>query len=560
MGSSLKKVFGSLLAALFGLIFAKTTLPSFIFDPNSVNWLLQNRDPSQAFLGQVSFLSQPWHFPLGLNTLYNAPFGTSIVYTDSIPLWSFVLKLFGADPHLQYFGYYLLLCFALNGLLSFLVFFKLNRSLFDSLALSLFAILSPFLLWRFHEGTIHLTLLAHFTVWIAALLALPFKKRDEALSLKETLLWCGTFALGLSIHFYLFILQAFFFAIRLSVLSWKALLKNAPILSFIPISVLAITECVGYFAIPIQNTLTGGFGKFSMNVLSPISNYGFGLLSSFSPKNVDQQEGFVYIGLGLIALMIFTGIQKRAELKTETKELITESPLAIYVFSVWVTICFSMRLSVANFTLPTGITYLLYGLALAFLAKKLFKFRFISGFILAILIEVSLLGVSGLFRSSGRLSWILFDLILIAIAVLKPRVQWILLFFTLQFFDLKPLVNEIDSHFSSTQNTPASCEIDRSILAKTKQAKIAGLDLRYFPDCVYQLFLNQTPVGTLYTARDTVPTNEASAQALNELREHHPAQQTLYIFSSTEQLTEDNNKGKESGLISSNNIRWIYTP
>ncbi len=560
MTPALKKACGGIAAALLGIFAAKTLLPSFVFDPADLGWLLHNRDPSQAFLGQVSFLNQPWSFPPGLNTLYNSPFGTSIVYTDSIPLWSLLLKAFHANPGQQYFGFWLLLCFALNGLCSFLAFSKLNRETISSLGLSAFAILSPFLLWRFHEGTFHLTLLAHFPVWLAFALLLPLRAPGTPLTKRETVLWSSLFVLGLGTHFYLFLMQAFLFLIRISEFRGKQIRENLSSFLITGGVIVLGAFTFGYFAIPLQNTIAGGFGRLSMNLLAPFLNFHLGLfLPSMGPVDPDQREGYCYLGLGLLILFILTLVMRKSELREKWKQVLDTRPRAIYLFAIWITLCLSMRLWILDLRLPAILTYVIYCSALAFLSIRLFRMRWYQGFLLAVLIEGSLLAVSGLFRSSGRLSWLLFDLLLVSLATLRTQWRWVLPMLLIQCMDLNPLLQEIYTRISQTQAIQGRCEINESVMAKAERMKISGVDLEPLTDCVFRFFLDRKPVGLLYTARDTVSTDKASLIYKEEVLQNQLTPHSLYIFPDEKMTTDKIPQGLENGPLSGK-IRWMSAP
>ncbi len=71
---------------------------------------------------------------------------------------------------------------------------------------------------------------------------------------------------------------------------------------------------VGYFSIPIQDTLGYGYGVYKLNLLSPINPLGYNLngyfnWSYFLPRfeiNFGEKEGFNYLGLGyLIMFLLF---------------------------------------------------------------------------------------------------------------------------------------------------------------------------------------------------------------------------------------------------------------
>lgn len=76
------------------------------------------------FLGWHLFRGEPWHWPPGyLERYYHAPDGTSIGYTDSIPIVAFALKPFEEwlPMPFQYLGIWLLACFALQGVFGVLL-------------------------------------------------------------------------------------------------------------------------------------------------------------------------------------------------------------------------------------------------------------------------------------------------------------------------------------------------------------------------------------------------------------------------------------------------------
>ena len=74
-------------------------------------------DIQQHYAGWVLFRNSHWAFPLGLADTIAAPDGTVISFTDSIPWVSIFFKaLRGVLPStFQWFGWYTLFCFAMQG-------------------------------------------------------------------------------------------------------------------------------------------------------------------------------------------------------------------------------------------------------------------------------------------------------------------------------------------------------------------------------------------------------------------------------------------------------------
>jgi hypothetical protein len=88
-----QKVF-LLVASLSGFGLAFYRFGWIALNPSNVTWLLAGLDEAQHFLGWHFFRHEPWSFPPGLIRGYLDPLGTSIGYTDSVPLLAFVSKVF----------------------------------------------------------------------------------------------------------------------------------------------------------------------------------------------------------------------------------------------------------------------------------------------------------------------------------------------------------------------------------------------------------------------------------------------------------------------------------
>ncbi|WP_417091582.1 DUF6311 domain-containing protein, partial [Gemmiger sp.] len=117
---ALKKYRWPLTGALLGVLVFLAVYGVRVLDPTSVDWILNSLspDPIQHYLGWELFRRSPVHLPyIGAN--YNAvyPFRTSVLFTDSLPLAALFFKLLGGilPMRFQYFGWWGLLCYALQG-------------------------------------------------------------------------------------------------------------------------------------------------------------------------------------------------------------------------------------------------------------------------------------------------------------------------------------------------------------------------------------------------------------------------------------------------------------
>ena len=104
---------GPILASALGLAFAAWLYPIAVFDPLRHEWLLYS-DAAQHFFGWQFFRAEPWQFPPGRLVGYGLEMGSSIVFTDSIPLLALLLKPFSGSlpPEFQYTGLWVAACHA----------------------------------------------------------------------------------------------------------------------------------------------------------------------------------------------------------------------------------------------------------------------------------------------------------------------------------------------------------------------------------------------------------------------------------------------------------------
>ena len=75
------------------------------------------KDIQQHYAGWLFYRSSAPGWPLGVTQTINAPQGVSVAYTDSIPLLAVLCRPLAAalGGTFQYFGWFTLVCFALQG-------------------------------------------------------------------------------------------------------------------------------------------------------------------------------------------------------------------------------------------------------------------------------------------------------------------------------------------------------------------------------------------------------------------------------------------------------------
>lgn len=286
----------ALLAAVAGLIVFSLLVDPSILDPLHTGWLATG-DTAQSYLGWLFFRQEPWTLPLGTAHRLGMEQANSIVYSDSIPLLAIVFKLFRAwlPASFQYDGLWLFGCYALQGYFACrLLMLFTRRGVLLAGGVLLF-LLSPIMLLRVQE---HLALTAHWVLLAAIYLyyAAPGRKR--------LLQWLLLLWLAPWIHAYLMVMA---YAIWAAYLLRHALLdRRMPWRDLFVAAMLSVAGSLsmmwlaGYFG--EMEVATGGFGFYSMNLLSPLLPIGAGpfLLHAPAAATAGQYEGFNYLGLGVL--------------------------------------------------------------------------------------------------------------------------------------------------------------------------------------------------------------------------------------------------------------------
>ncbi len=278
-----------------------------ILNPRNVSWLLADFDMTLEYLGWAFYRYGPWTFPIGLNPNFGLDISSSIIYSNSLPLFAMVFKpisgLLG-EPF-QFWGAWILLCFMLQAWMAWKLLGLITKDLWiKSFATGLLLFSPPmFSQIGFHNSTV-----GHFP--ILAALYLILRPTQE----KRVLWWSILLPCTLMIHPYTF---AMLVALWLADLLDKFVIqKKLSILQVLLEIVCAFTATIliawqaGYF----MNVSPGetGFGVYRMNLLALFDPSGFDaanwsfLYSLPWVRSNNNYEGFVYLGLGLIAVLLIS--------------------------------------------------------------------------------------------------------------------------------------------------------------------------------------------------------------------------------------------------------------
>ncbi len=288
-----------------------------ILDVTYTGWLMNgDMDLRQHFLGWCHFRASDWHLPIGLIDSLSEPISVSVIWTDSIPLFAVIFKLFrGILPEMfQYFGLFGILCFALQGGISALLVRKFTDSRWICIVSVPFFTLSFTLLQRMYY---HTALGAQWLLLLALLLWLY----DERLGTvrKRCLIWAGMGFLCVAIHSY-FVPMVGLIMLGSLADNWMGTCGKTVLLKKEKRSIFlqrVILPAGSYCLAALLNLLLlgafyqdaspvgEGIGAFCSNLNTFFNSMGHSTMLRGLPVYGEfQYEGFAYLGAGMLLLLI----------------------------------------------------------------------------------------------------------------------------------------------------------------------------------------------------------------------------------------------------------------
>lgn len=98
----------TILSGIIGAIVFVFIYGTKVLNVTETEWIFRVGDLSQHQLGWEFFRKADWSFPIGLFNTLSYPNYASIIFTDSIPLFAVIFKIFSEilPETFQYFGIY----------------------------------------------------------------------------------------------------------------------------------------------------------------------------------------------------------------------------------------------------------------------------------------------------------------------------------------------------------------------------------------------------------------------------------------------------------------------
>lgn len=298
-------------SAYFFLLFSVDVL-----NVTSDKWLLRH-DWIVHYTGWVYFHNEQWQFPLGAILKLDAPAGTTVGFTDSIPILAFIFRAFSdwLPVPFQYFGLWLACCFGLTGVFGILLLRALGAAPLIQVIGSVSYVISPVLVSRIG----HPALCAQWI--ILAALWLYYRERREQQRKQRLFLWVGLVGIAALVNPYLL---AMAYLIGIASFARVALIYHTISLSraiseLVILAFLIVVEwwLAGYISVGASagDLSSGGLGGITLNLLAPFNPKGLSTFIADLPTAQGMRgrvgwngqkgaEAQAYFGLGVLLLLL----------------------------------------------------------------------------------------------------------------------------------------------------------------------------------------------------------------------------------------------------------------
>jgi hypothetical protein len=293
-------------AAAIGAAFFFWTFPLDLLCGGPGYWNNPGDDPAQALMGYQAFAHDAWRLPLFRTELMNPPEGANVIFTDCIPIMALLGKLaYRATGHVfNYFGPWLLLCYLMQGIAGVVLARMMGIISFAAqLAVGVIFLFTPSFIFRFS----HRPLAAHFLILIALILYLGMVRSP---SIRIRSIFSGLVAITFLVNAYMLAMVSAIYLAGLAEALRRRTLSLRQTGTTLVLTLAGVTLCVvlsGGRQLSSAVGIIDGFGFYSMNLLSPV----WPQLSGIFPWGHDivdstggQYEGFNYLGVGVLALLV----------------------------------------------------------------------------------------------------------------------------------------------------------------------------------------------------------------------------------------------------------------
>ena len=384
------------IAALIGVVSFIAVYGVYVLNPVYDDWLLGRGDLTQHYLGWCFYRRGQWIFPIGLTNQLAYPNNTSVIFTDSIPLFAVFFKILSPilPDTFQYFGWWGLICFILQGIVASMILIELQVDRLQIVVGSLIFVLSPIVIERMFR---HTSLGAHWIVLLSIYYFIKHKNTYRDIK-KTSLCWGIVGGLIGAVHMYYLPMCAAFAGAYVIASLMKE--RRFRIRYIMPMAAFT----AGLFLVTY---ILGGFSTDASPDSDGLGEYGFNLNGFFNAKGYSrwlpnletyqdgQYEGLAYLGIGIYILLIFAVIYVAIMLTYAKKTCNRDVVIYMFIYTVII----------------LGLTTFAVSPQVSFGSRLLFVLTDSS----------TLTHYWSIFRSSGRIIWLVYYLIDIGVIVCYDR-------------------------------------------------------------------------------------------------------------------------------------------
>ncbi len=296
MPERLRDLLGDLAAVLCGVAVFFAFCGWWVLIPTNIAWL-DFADRAMHQLGWMFYRDTPWGLPPGVSPRLGLELSSSIALVDGLPLFALPFKLLDQwlPQPFQYWGYWLLLSFALQGLFAYRLAREFGAGRALALAAAGFVLITPAFLFRV---PMHLALSGH---WVLLCGLWLYARRTPPALWAWPLLAAITSAIHATLLAMVLALWAAAWLQRL----WLRR-TSARHLTLEPLLVAAATAAVlwsaGFFGIGSYESY--GYGDYKLNLAWPVLRYGWSQIFPDLPHTRFDYEGLSFPGIGILALLL----------------------------------------------------------------------------------------------------------------------------------------------------------------------------------------------------------------------------------------------------------------
>jgi hypothetical protein len=300
---ALPRWWGGLAAVAIGLAVIAAIYGPGILAPWRTGWMLEGRigpDPVQYWLGWTYFSRAPWSWPPGLNPDWGMEVGSSIFYSDSIPLLAFAFKALRPLVEVsQYWGLWIYACGALQAFMAWRIIGLYTADPVARLAGATLFLVQPLLLNRLGG---HFALGGQFLLLVGLYLCLT-----TAPAARRLAAWAALVGASSLIHAYLLPMVAGLWATDALARALRADRRPAWLAAealLVPGLGLAGLWLAGFFVLGDGLGGTwGGFGRMQLDLLAPFDPSVWGRFLPDLPHGDHLEAQDSYLGLGVLLLL-----------------------------------------------------------------------------------------------------------------------------------------------------------------------------------------------------------------------------------------------------------------